>query len=56
VAPIHLFTWNLGKESATTAHDLTVDHLALLGTKGLFIACITRASQRIPDREGTTHG
>jgi endonuclease/exonuclease/phosphatase family metal-dependent hydrolase len=41
VALIHLFTWNLGKStSAATAHDLAVDHLARLGAKGLFIACL----------------
>lgn len=40
MAAIHLFTWNLGKTNAATAHQVALDHLALLGTKGPFIACL----------------
>lgn len=42
MAPIYLFTWNLGKDAKARgeAHGLTVQHLALSATKHPFIACL----------------
>jgi endonuclease/exonuclease/phosphatase family metal-dependent hydrolase len=40
VASVYLFTWNLGKKAAGEAHALTLEHLALWGTRHPFIACL----------------